>query len=179
MDNFYRTVMIFNISTINRSNFKIAGQNSISYTFRGKSKMFILKSIRVCICDKCGDFTYSEKSMEEKIYCKCDNGYGTVYDNKCKYIHREKLNKVLDQLIYTMYSESDSDTESYDYNSYNFCQLKPSTYSHSGECTPDARTCDYCWRYWCMSCRGGVGGMYGSCTYKRCRSGRKNCNLEH
>lgn len=128
--------------------------------------------LNVSTCCICGNYIESSKSMEEKIYCKCTD----IYNNKCKYIHREKFKKVLDQLIFTMYDDNNLVSN----NSSTFiCRLEPSRYSHEGECYPESRTCYSCWRYWCSCCGGGLGGMYGNCVYKRCRIGRKNCNLEH
>jgi hypothetical protein len=56
------------------------------------------------------------------------------------------------------------------------CNLPPSSYGHPvgiEECTPEPRTCRYCWRYWCGNCGTGLGGMMGKCEYEYCMHGRK------
>ena len=47
--------------------------------------------------------------------------------------------------------------------------LAPCSYYHEGPCLPNKRTCYGCWRYWCGKCGSGLGGMYGKCSYKRCK----------
>lgn len=150
-------------NTNNYKTFKIFKRNNNLHT-----------TINVYTCCICGNYVDSSKSMEEKIYCKCTTD---IFNNKCKSIHRDNFKKVLDQLIFTMYDDICTDNKN-DCSTFT-CSLEPSRYSHGGECSPNPRTCYLCWRYWCSCCGGGVWGMYGRCIYKRCRIGRKNCNLEH
>jgi hypothetical protein len=135
----------------------------------------VLISIQITICNTCGNYSYTNKSDEEKIYCKCKNiMIENAWERRCKRVYNEKLLKVLDQLI----SSIDSDSEEYiDGHYLNAPRLTPSRYGHEGPCYPDSRTCNECWHYWCGTCNGGLGGMYGSCIYKKCRQGRRNLNL--
>jgi hypothetical protein len=161
-------ILLLNLKFISVKIIKFGGNNYTIYKYVGKNS-FENEILKISVCSKCGDYVESVNSMEEKIYCKCEN----IFFNKLKWIHREKFIKVLDQLIYTMYSDSDSEEDMVDFS------LKPSPYSHGGECVPDFRTCHRCWRYWCISCNGGLGGMYSCCSYKKCRVGRKNIGREH
>lgn len=160
-------VMLLNLKFMNTKIIEFGGNSYTIYRYVGKNYKNV--NIKTSVCCRCGDYIDSIKSMEEKIYCKCEN----VFYTKIKFVHREKLIKVLNELIYTMYSESESEFDVCDYS------LKPSTYSHKGACNPDHRTCYSCWRYWCICCNGGLGGMYGKCNYKRCRIGRKNLGKEY
>jgi len=163
-------LLVLNLKFMNVKIIEFGGNNYTIYKYVGKNS-FENEILKISVCSKCGDYVESNNSMEEKIYCKCVN---TFY-NKLKWIHRDKFIKVLDQLIYTMYSDSDSEPES---DMVNF-SLRPSPYSHGGECVPDFRTCHSCWRYWCISCSGGLSGMYSNCAHKKCRIGRKNIGREH
>lgn len=126
--------------------------------------------IQVTVCFKCGNYSYTEKSNEEKIYCKCVDTFG----KRCKEIHMKKLSIVLDELIANI--DTESETENMDIYDFVAC-IGPSRYDHNGSCFPNKRKCSRCWRYWCGTCGGGVGGMMGLCYYKKCRAGRKNLGI--
>ena len=121
--------------------------------------------IELIICRRCGDYPYA-KNNEKNIFCKCKDYWGI----RCKNIHRDKLNKVLNELV-----------EKVDVvmagNTFKYPRLSPSCYGHPSEvfeCVPDSRRCGYCWRYWCGTCGTGLGGMMGMCEYNKCREGRRN-----
>lgn len=127
-------------------------------------------SMQVTICCKCGNYSRTKNSDDQKIYCKCIDTYG----KRCKEIHRKKLFIVLDELIANIDTESeDENMDIYDFN----LNLFSSRYIHNGSCLPDKRKCSRCWRYWCSTCGGGVGGMMSRCYYKKCREGRKNLGI--
>lgn len=164
-------IVLLNLKIMNIKRFEFMGKINTIYYFVAKItfKNYNTKTynIKISICSKCGDYVESIKSTEEKIFCKCEN----VLYNKFKLIHCQKFVKVLNQLIYSMYEELECNVDDH--------SLKPSTYVHEGDCVPDTRTCYSCWRYWCMCCNTGLGGMYGNCTYRKCRIGRKNLGMEY
>jgi hypothetical protein len=135
-----------------------------------KYVFFSTKYIPVCLCSVCGNYRSSQKSVCKRIFCTCLDDCGNdVYTNMCRSKYHEKFSKVLDALISKIYENDDDGPVN--------CLL--SRYWHENDCSPCPRTCDECWRYWCLSCHSGLGGMYGGCTYKKCRVGRRNCGLTY
>ena len=145
-----------------------------------KYSFFSAKYISLSLCSICGNYRHSKKSVEKRIFCTCLDDHGNdVYTIMCQFEHRAKFSKVLDELIFRVYEDVDEDVEVEDDKPSHGLSIEISRYWHENECNPCPRTCDSCWRYWCSSCRSGLGGMYGGCTYKKCRVGRRNCGLSN
>ena len=129
-------------------------------------------SININVCNKCGDYVYisSDENEVEKIYCKCERDN---WIERKRIIHNKLFSKILDQLIEKV-DRVDPDREKEQYVSLISSLISP--YYHNGPCIPDSRTCESgCWKYWCGTCHGGIGGMYGACMYNKCRQGIRNC----
>ena len=114
------------------------------------------QNARLCyksrICNKCGDYSGSRTSDVEKIYCKCVDAWG----QKCLEKHKINMQKV----FYNIEIGEEMDDL--------FTYLYPSTYSHPGNCFPDSRTCNACYRYWCGRCGGGMGSYADKCNDIKC-----------
>ena len=108
-------------------------------------------------CKKCGNYVDC-KNGNENVYCHCSEN---TWYKKYFEMHKMKLNLVLDEM------EEKVDVFK---NIHDFIDLPllPSPYYHKGTCFPNPRTCLQCWKYHCCTCRSGIGGMFGSCFYKRC-----------
>lgn len=145
-----------------------------------KYAFFSTKYISVNLCSTCGNYRSAQKSICKRIFCTCLDDHGNdVYTNICRSKYHQKFSKVLDALISKIYEKEDTCDECENHEPPSGLFLEPSRYWHENDCSPCPRTCDECWRYWCLSCRSGVGGMYGGCTYRKCRVGRRNCGLTY
>ena len=117
-------------------------------------------NMQVTVCKNCGEFSYSNFA-KEKNHCKCEDTWGF----RCKEVYNNKLQKVLNELVEKRKSDEEDVSQ---------FLLQPCPNWHEGDCTPDRRTCIYCWNYRCSICKGGVGGSHGKCYYNKCRSGRRS-----
>lgn len=174
MSNNYHNNLLEVIKLVRRyeDEIKIIGRfSTITYIIPRNVHVKVLKTglTTMYFCKICGGYCNSSDSISRRIFCTCSD----VFGNKCRQKHRDNLTKVLDQLIFTKYSDISVESKSLN------CFLECSRYYHEGKCVPDPRRCGNCWRYWCMTCGSGIGGMLGKCNYKGCRNGRRNCGLEY
>ena len=115
-------------------------------------------------CKKCGNYIEC-RNGKRSVYCSCDFDY---YGNKIFLETKGKLSRLYDELEMRITDRIVDPDPPVPFNFNVAPRLLPSSYGHNGPCDPDRRTCGKCWRYWCGSCGGGVGGMMGSGKYKRC-----------
>ena len=143
--------------------------NKGTHIFLANEKKYVKPEINMYFlnCKKCGNYLSTNISYDklfskyEKIYCTC---YNNSWEKKCLQINRNKFHKVLKEMIEKIDDDNEDDSP----------YLGPCCYYHEGECSPDNRRCKKCWRYWCGTCGGGLGGMMGECNYKNCIVGRQN-----